>query len=229
MLERGRRTAGATVVDRTEKQKALLAALPDEASQPEDATDGDDGASDPLPGLLRVRPRAWCWRQDRLMRRALADGIEVAADRIEFALPKVVSRRETAVRSSIHHTSAKIAATLRSYAVDIGLGGAENDQAVPEKIAAALVSLSWGRWDALAIEEPQPAVERFLKRFGPRLAVAAFLVTAAILGPIWLHQWIGEASAQFRIALIAAAVVGLTEAPRTAVDRLATVLAKRQQ
>lgn len=200
---------------------------------------GDDGlqmelsfphketSADPLPDALRVRPGIWYWRQDRMMRRALADGIEVSADRVESALPKALSRNETAVRSSVQHISAKIAATLRSYAVDVALGG-EGDHSVPSRISSALVAAARGSWSSLALEEPQPVVERFLKRFGVRIAVAVVLVVVAIVAPLWMGEWIGEASTQFRIALITAAIVGLTEAPKTAVDRLATYFAGRQ-
>jgi hypothetical protein len=191
---------------------------------PSDRLSTSDASDDPLPHMVRIEPDAWHWRQDRLVRRALADGIEMAADRVEFTLPKVVSRAETAVRSSVRLTAAKIAATLRKYAVDVGLGGVESDQTVPPKITSALVAVAWGRWDALAIEDPQPVVERFLKRFGLRIIVAAILIAAAVLVPIWLPQWIGDASAQFRVALITAAALGLTKAPTDAVERLATYL-----
>jgi hypothetical protein len=141
---------------------------------PADRLSTSDASDEPLPQMVRIEPDAWHWRQDRLVRRALADGIEMAADRIEFTLPTVVSRAETAVRSSVRLTAAKIAATLRKYAVDVGLGGVESDQTVPPKITSALVAVAWGRWDALAIEDPQPVVERFLKRFGLRIISPRF-------------------------------------------------------
>jgi hypothetical protein len=181
-------------------------------------------AVDPLPKVMRVSADAWTWQEAPAMRRAFAEGIDLAAQRVESRLPRVIGRRQTAVRSAVSQLSARIAATLRTYAVDVTLGGDERDRGLPERLSAALVSASWGRWEDLAIADPQPAVERFVKRFGPRVGVAAVLVAAAVFAPIWFHGWLGDASAQFRIALVSAAVLGLTQAPRTAIERLTSSL-----
>jgi hypothetical protein len=173
---------------------------------------------------MRVSSFAWTWRADDEIRCLFAEGIDLAAQRIESNLPKVIGRKQPAVQSAVRHTSAKIAATLRSYAVDVMLGGVERERALPDKFSSALVSASWGRWEDLATAEPQPAVERFIKRFGARLVVAVILIAAAFLVPIWLHGWLGDAATQFRIALVTAAVLGLTQAPKTAIERLANYL-----
>lgn len=203
-----------------------------EATHTEPRDDSNQGGTaedsqvpeDPLPHIMRIDKTAWRWRNDRQVRRAFAEGIVEAANGIEFNLPKVAGRRETAVRWSVRQTSTRIGATLRSYAADVMLGGAEPDQDLAPRMSAAVVSAAWGRWQDLAIEEPTPPVERFLKRFGSRIVVAAILVAMAIFLPVWLHQWIGDGALQFRIALITAAVLGLTEAPRSAVERVAGFL-----
>jgi hypothetical protein len=87
------------------------------------------------------------------------------------------------VRSAVSQLSARIAATLRTYAVDVSLGGDERDRALPQHLSAA------------------------------------------VFAPIWFHGWLGDASTQFRIALVTAAVLSLTQAPRTAIERLAGSLA----
>jgi len=187
----------------------------------DDAALALEAGTDPLPHALRIWNDVWAWRQDRALRRVFGEGIELAADRIERGIPTTAARKGTMVRSSIQDTFARVAATLRSYAADVILGGAERDAAVPSKMCAALVSAAWGRWEDLATEEPTPRVERFFVRFGPRIGVAAILAAVAILVPMWFHQWIGEGTAQFRVVLFTAAALSLTEAPRVAVERLA--------
>jgi hypothetical protein len=177
-------------------------------------------SEDSLPPALLIEPTMWYWRDYRQLRRAFADGISQAADRIERTLPKIAGRREPALRLWIHEISAQIAATLRSYAVDVILGGTERDHAITNKISTALLSASWGRWENLANKEKQPAIKRFIERFGLRLGVAAVLIAAAILVPIWFHHWLGAGSAQLRIGLLIAALLGLIDGPKSAVDRL---------
>jgi hypothetical protein len=177
---------------------------------------------DPLPDSVRLWPGLWEWREDGDERRALASRIEQSADHIELGLPRLAGRRETVVRSSVRHIAARVAATLRDHATGVILGGTELDRQLPEKLSRALVAASWGRWDELAAEEAQPAVERFLNRFGWRIAIAALLIAIGILIPIWFHELLADSTAQFRIALFSAAVLGITEAPKAAVEKLTT-------
>jgi hypothetical protein len=179
---------------------------------------------DPLPRALLIAGSAWSWRRNRYIRRGFAEGIEATANHFEFNLPKAAGRRETAVRSSVRHLSARIGASLRAYATDVVLGGAERDNALSAKLCNSLVAAAWGRWEELATSDPTPPVGRFIKRFGPNLAIAAVLVAAAIGLPLWLHEWIGEGVTQFRIAMLTAAVLAVTEAPRTTVERFAGFL-----
>ena len=127
-----------------------------EPGRPPDAEVDETAPVDPLPKVMRVSPDAWTWRVAPDMRRAFVEGLDLAAQRIESNLPKTIDRRQTTVRSSIRHTSVRIAATLRSYAVDVALGGDERDQALSEHLSSALVSASWGRWEELTAVEPQP-------------------------------------------------------------------------
>ena len=93
----------------------------------------------------------------------LAEGIDLAAENIEAELPRVIGRRQVVVRTVIQQTAARIAATLRTYAVDVSLGGDERDQALPQHFSSASVSAAWGRWEDLARTEPHSIVQRFIK------------------------------------------------------------------
>ena len=195
-----------------------------ELAREESSDESGDTPYDPLPEVMRISSDVWSWHSDDNMRRVFAEGIDLSAERIERNLPKVIARRQTTVQSGMRHMSAKIAATLRSYALELMLGGVQRDQALSDKFTSALVAASSGRWEDLATVEPQATVDRFIKRYGVRLAVAVFLLAAAVFVPIWLQAWIGEATTQFRIVLVTAAVLGLTETPKTAVERVGNYL-----
>lgn len=169
---------------------------------------------------LGVSSDVFEWRQNRSMRRLFAEGLETAADRTESRLPKIAGGGSPEVRSSVQHSAARIAATLRKYAADIVLGGTERDQELPGVLASALVNAAWGRWSELGSEDPAPIVARFLKRYGPRLLAAAVLVAAGTLVPIWFPAWIGDAAAHWRIVLFTTAALSLTEGPKVITDQL---------
>jgi hypothetical protein len=177
-------------------------------------------SQDPLPRILHFSRGAWNWREDRRMRTLLADRLGRAADNIESRLPKLTGSKEAAVRSSVRARSSKIAVTLRRYASDLILGGVEHDEQLPNRLISTLVAASWGRWDTLAAKDAAPAVERFINRLGWRIVAAAVLVAGGILVPIWFHGLVGDASAQFRVALFTLAVLTVTEPPKAAVEKL---------
>jgi hypothetical protein len=160
------------------------------------------------------------WQGNTKERREFAKTIDRAARRVEEGWPRIAGRSQPTARAYLRGFSARIAARLRRHAVDVLMGGIERDRALTDALTDALVSASWGRWEKLADDVPQPAAHRMLRKLGPRLLSAASLVSAAIVIPILFADELGGAAFQVRIALLVAGILMLFDTPKSALDKL---------
>lgn len=161
------------------------------------------------------------WRSDPRDRRFFARSISDAARRVEKNLPRLAPRRQSEVKKMMRELAAGIAATLRQYAYEAALGGVNLDCELTGKLRSELIAASYGRWGEMVVVAPAPRVQRFLRRFWPRLLGASVLIAAAIVVPAVFASQLGIAGGQVIVGLLITAALVLFDTPKSAIDKFA--------
>lgn len=144
--------------------------------------------------------------------RRFIDQLEAAAKRAEWLFARNYPHRHSDLRPWILDRAQRVAAVLRAHKrVLIELEVRDPaETSISSSLLNDAIYVAQKNWDAFLVVQPEPVVRSLLRRFGSRIALAAFLAVGALAIP-WLFPSLvpPTAAMEFRATLLVTAAFSL--------------------
>jgi hypothetical protein len=144
--------------------------------------------------------------------RRFIDQLEAAAKRAEWLFARNIPRRHSDLRPWILDRAQRVAAVLRAHK-RVLIEEEVRDPArtaISSSLLNGAIYVAQKNWDAFLVVQPEPIVRSLLRRFGSRIALAAFLAVGALAIP-WLFPSLvlPTTAMEFRATLLVTAAFSL--------------------
>lgn len=159
-----------------------------------------------LISLVQLASEAASWStpetESKQQTRQLLRHLEECAVRTERTFPKLAERGDGELRRWARDRGRRAAAVIRAHKRMVVDPQPLDRGAVADSLVNGLIYLSRRDWPAFLVVDPEPPLTSALRKYGPRILLAAVLVTAAFVFPDLSPGLVGGDVGSFRATLI---------------------------